>query len=39
MEGTFASPLDSTFEGMSGFTTTGATLLADIEAETPSILF
>jgi trk system potassium uptake protein TrkH len=24
---------------MSGFTTTGATLLADIEAETPSILF
>ncbi len=39
LEGTFASPLDSTFEGMSGFTTTGATLLADIEAETPSILF
>jgi trk system potassium uptake protein TrkH len=32
-------PLDSAFEGMSGFTTTGATLLADIEAETPSILF
>ena len=39
LEGTFASPLDSTFEGMSGFTTTGATLLADIEAETPSVLF
>jgi trk system potassium uptake protein TrkH len=39
LEGTFASPLDSTFEGMSGFTTTGATLLADIEAETPSLLF
>ena len=39
LEGTFASPLDSTFEGMSGFTTTGATLLSDIEAETPSILF
>ena len=39
LEGTFASPLDSAFEGMSGFTTTGATLLADIEAETPSILF
>jgi trk system potassium uptake protein TrkH len=39
LEGTFTSPLDSTFEGMSGFTTTGATLLADIEAETPSILF
>src|SRR5215207_1700026 len=39
LEGTFASPLDSTFEGMSGFTTTGATLLADIEAQTPSVLF
>nr|MBA3952570.1 TrkH family potassium uptake protein [Rubrobacter sp.] len=39
LDGTFVSPLDSTFEGMSGFTTTGATLLADIEAETPSILF
>src|SRR3712207_9259078 len=39
LEGTFASLLDSTFEGMSGFTTTGPTLLADIEAQTPSILF
>ena len=39
IEGTFTSLLDSTFEGMSGFTTTGSTLLADIEAETPSILF
>lgn len=39
VEGTFLSPLDSTFEAMSGFTTTGATLLSDIEAETPSILF
>ncbi|PLS84620.1 MAG: hypothetical protein CYG60_16990, partial [Actinobacteria bacterium] len=39
LEGTFQSLLDSTFEGMSGFTTTGATLLPDIEAETPSILF
>ena len=39
VEGTFGSPLDSTFEAMSGFTTTGATLLSDIEAETPSILF
>ncbi|HZC02558.1 MAG TPA: TrkH family potassium uptake protein, partial [Gammaproteobacteria bacterium] len=28
-----------TFEAMSGFTTTGATLLSDIEAQTPSILF
>ena len=32
LDGTFVSPLDSTFEGMSGFTTTGATLLADIVA-------
>jgi trk system potassium uptake protein TrkH len=39
IEGTFTSFIDSTFEGMSGFTTTGATLLAEIEAETPSILF
>jgi trk system potassium uptake protein TrkH len=39
LEGTFTSLLDSTFEGMSGFTTTGATLLAGVEAETPSILF
>src|SRR5918998_4938115 len=39
VEGTFVSPLDSTFEAMSRFTTTGATLLSDIEAETPSILF
>jgi trk system potassium uptake protein TrkH len=39
LEGTFTSLLDSTFEGMSGFTTTGATLLSEIEAETPSILF
>src|SRR3712207_6371605 len=39
IEGTFHSILDSTFEAMSGFTTTGATLLSDIEAQTPSILF
>ena len=39
LEGTFKNLLDSTFESMSGFTTTGATLLAVIEAETPSILF
>ncbi len=39
VEGTFRSPLDSTFEAMSGFTTTGATLLSEIEPETPSILF
>jgi trk system potassium uptake protein TrkH len=39
IEGTFSNPIDSIFEGMSGFTTTGATLLSDIEAQTPSILF
>jgi len=39
IEGTFDSLADSTFEAMSGFTTTGATLLSDIEAQTPSILF
>lgn len=39
LEGTFTNPIDSTFESMSGFTTTGSTLLAEIEAETPSILF
>jgi trk system potassium uptake protein TrkH len=39
IERTFSSLLDSTFEAMSGFTTTGATLLSDIEAQTPSILF
>jgi len=39
VEGTFHSLLDSSFEAMSGFTTTGATLLSNIEAQTPSILF
>lgn len=39
IEGTFTSLIDSTFESMSGFTTTGSTLLSEIEAETPSILF
>lgn len=39
VEGTFSNPIDSTFEAMSGFTTTGATVLPEIEAETHSILF
>lgn len=39
IEGTFSNPINSTFESMSGFTTTGATLLPNIEAQTPSILF
>ena len=38
-QGTFDSLLDSTFEAMSWFTTTGSTLLSDIEAQSPSILF
>ena len=36
--GTFERPLDAFFESMSGFTTTGATLLATVEAEPDSIL-
>ena len=36
--GTFGSPLDAFFEAASGFTTTGSTLLADIEAEPDGIL-
>ncbi len=39
VEGTFVNPINSTFESMSGFTTTGATLLPDIEAPSQSILF
>src|SRR5919112_951408 len=39
IEGTFSNPIDSTFEAMSGFTTTGSTLISDIEDQTPSILF
>jgi trk system potassium uptake protein TrkH len=39
VEVTFANLLDSSFEAISGFTTTGSTLLSDIEAETPSTLF
>lgn len=36
--GTFDRPVDAFFESMSGFTTTGATLLADIEAEPHAVL-
>ena len=36
--GTFSSPLDAFFESTSGFTTTGSTLLADIEAEPDAVL-
>lgn len=36
--GTFDSPLDAFFESMSGFTTTGATLIGDIGAQPDAIL-
>jgi trk system potassium uptake protein len=38
MHGTFERPVDAFFESMSGFTTTGATLLSKIEAEPDAIL-
>lgn len=37
--GTFSSPIDAYFESMSGFTTTGSTLLEDLEAEPDAVLF
>ncbi|NLJ34265.1 MAG: TrkH family potassium uptake protein [Firmicutes bacterium] len=37
--GTAPTPVDAFFESMSGFTTTGATILADIEAQAKGILF
>ena len=36
--GTFDSPLDAFFESVSGFTTTGATLLGDIESQPEAVL-
>jgi trk system potassium uptake protein len=38
-EGTFPTLIDAYFETMSGFTTTGASVLTDIEAQTHAILF
>jgi trk system potassium uptake protein TrkH len=38
LHGTFERPVDAFFESMSGFTTTGATLLGRIEAEPHAIL-
>ena len=38
LEGTFDRGVDALFESMSGFTTTGATLLGEIEREPDSIL-
>jgi trk system potassium uptake protein TrkH len=39
LSGTFASPVDAVFEAVSGITTTGATILTDIEAMPYGILF
>lgn len=39
LAGTFSSFIDSFFETVSGFTTTGATVLANIEAQPHGILF
>lgn len=38
VHGTFERPVDAFFESMSGFTTTGSTMLGEIEAEPHSIL-
>ncbi|PKN46136.1 MAG: potassium transporter, partial [Deltaproteobacteria bacterium HGW-Deltaproteobacteria-17] len=37
--GMFASPIDAYFESMSGFTTTGASVLADIESQSRGLVF
>jgi trk system potassium uptake protein len=39
LAGTFSSPLDAYFEAMGGFTTTGASVLSDIEGQPHGILF
>ena len=39
LHGTFDHASDAFFESMSGFTTTGATLLDDVEAEPDAVLF
>lgn len=38
LSGTFGSGLDAYFEAVSGFTTTGATLISDIEAQPDAVL-
>lgn len=38
LQGTFEDPIDAFFESMSGFTTTGATLLHEMEPEPDAIL-
>ena len=39
LSGTLASPVDALFESASGFTTTGATVLTNIEATDKAVLF
>ncbi len=39
ISGTIHNPVDAVFESVSGFTTTGATIITDIEAMPKSILF
>jgi trk system potassium uptake protein len=39
LAGTFTNPIDAYFESISGFTTTGASVLTDIEAQPHGILF
>ncbi|HEV2060077.1 MAG TPA: TrkH family potassium uptake protein [Solirubrobacteraceae bacterium] len=38
LHGTFQAPVDAFFESMSGFTTTGATLLSDVESQPDAVL-
>jgi trk system potassium uptake protein len=38
LAGTFSSPLDALFEAMSGFTTTGSTLIDDIDGQPDAVL-
>lgn len=38
LEGTFDRPVDAFFESMSGFTTTGSTLIDEVEAEPDAVL-
>lgn len=39
LAGTFTNPQDALFEAMSGFTTTGATMITDVESQPAGILF
>lgn len=39
LSGSLANPIDAFFESMSGFTTTGASVMTDIEANPKSVLF